>query len=83
MKIIIKIMYNNVLPFIQKSTVQIFIQMVENILTNVENIALLYINICPDSPPILQGLFVGCIYVGSGDPVRVLRLLHNEYAGYN
>ena len=24
----------------------------------------------------LQGLFVGCIYVGSGDPVRVLRLLH-------
>ena len=25
---------------------------------------------------ILQGLFAGCIYVGSGDPVRVLRLLH-------
>ena len=31
----------------------------------------------------VQGLFVGCIYVGSGDPVRVLRLLHNEYIGYN
>ena len=31
----------------------------------------------------LQGLFVGCIYVGSGDPVRVLRLFHNKYAGYN
>ena len=30
----------------------------------------------------MQGLFVGCIYVGSGDPVRVLRLSHNEYAGY-
>ena len=38
-------MYNKVLPSIQKSTVQIFIQMVENILTNVENIILLYINI--------------------------------------
>ena len=24
----------------------------------------------------VQGLFIGCIYVGSGDPVRVLRLLH-------
>ena len=24
----------------------------------------------------MQGLFAGCIYVGSGDPVRVLRLLH-------
>ena len=30
----------------------------------------------------LQGLFASCIYIGSGDPVRVLRLLHNEYAGY-
>ena len=30
----------------------------------------------------VQGLFVGCIYVGSGDPVGVLCLLHNEYAGY-
>ena len=30
----------------------------------------------------LQGLSAGCIYVGSGDPVRVLRLSHNEYAGY-
>ena len=26
----------------------------------------------------MQGLFAGCIYVGSGDPVRVLRLLHNK-----
>ena len=33
--------------------------------------------------PLMQGLFVGCIYIGSGDPVRVLRLLHNKYAGYN
>ena len=24
----------------------------------------------------VQGLFVSCIYVGSGDPVRVLHLLH-------
>ena len=24
----------------------------------------------------MQGLFAGCMYVGSGDPVRVLRLLH-------
>ena len=31
---------------------------------------------------ILQGCFVGCIYVESGDPVRVLHLLHNKYAGY-
>ena len=30
----------------------------------------------------MQGLFVGCIYIGSGDPVRVLCLSHNEYAGY-
>ena len=30
----------------------------------------------------LQGLSVGCIYVGSGDPVRALRLSHNGYAGY-
>ena len=30
----------------------------------------------------MQGLSAGCIYVGSGDPVRVLRLSHNEYAGY-
>ena len=29
-----------------------------------------------------QGSSAGCIYVGSGDPVRVLRLSHNEYAGY-
>ena len=30
---------------------------------------------------IVQGLFVPFARVGSGDPVRVLRLLHNEYAG--
>ena len=30
----------------------------------------------------MQGLSAGCIYVGSGDPVRVLRLSHNKYAGY-
>ena len=30
---------------------------------------------CWDTPP-MQGLFAGCIYVGSGDPVRVLHLLH-------
>ena len=29
-----------------------------------------------------QGLFVSCICIGSGDPVRVLRLLHNEYSRY-
>ena len=31
----------------------------------------------------MQGLFVPFARVGSGDPVRVLRLFHNEYAGYN
>ena len=31
----------------------------------------------------LQGLFADCIHVGSGDPVRVLCLLHNKYTGYN
>ena len=29
----------------------------------------------------MQGLFVPFAHVGSGDPVRVLRLFHNEYAG--
>ena len=32
---------------------------------------------------ILQGLFVPFARIGSGDPVRVLRLLHNKYTGYN
>ena len=31
----------------------------------------------------MQGLFVPFTRVGSGDPVRVLRLFHNEYTGYN
>ena len=31
----------------------------------------------------VQGLFVPFACVGSGDPVRVLHLLHNKYAGYN
>ena len=31
----------------------------------------------------VQGLFVPFASVRSGDPVRGLRLLHNEYAGYN
>ena len=30
----------------------------------------------------MQGLFVLYARVGSGDPVRVLRLFHNKYAGY-
>ena len=30
----------------------------------------------------LQGFFVPFARVGSGDPVRVLRLLHNKYTGY-
>ena len=30
----------------------------------------------------LQGSSAGCIYVGSGDPVRVLRLSDNGYTGY-
>ena len=30
----------------------------------------------------MQGLSAGCIYVGSGDPVRGIRLSHNKYAGY-
>ena len=38
--------------------------------------------LCPDSPPIMQGLFVPFARVGSGDPVRVLRLFHNKYSGY-
>ena len=32
--------------------------------------------------PIIQGLFVPFARVGSGDPVRVLRLFHNKYTGY-
>ena len=31
----------------------------------------------------MQGLFVPFACVGSGDPVRVLRLLHNKYTGFN
>ena len=31
----------------------------------------------------LQGLFVPSARVGSGDPVRVLHLFHNEYTRYN
>ena len=38
--------------------------------------------LCPDSPPIMQGLFVPFACVGSGDPVRVLCLFHNKYSGY-
>ena len=34
-------------------------------------------------PSLLQGLFVPFARVGSDDPVRVLRLLHNKYTGYN
>ena len=30
----------------------------------------------------MQGLFVPFACVGSGDPVRVLRLFHNKYSGY-
>ena len=30
----------------------------------------------------MQGLSAGCMYVGSSDPVGVLRLSHNKYAGY-
>ena len=41
-------MFSNVLPSIQKLPVQFFIQMMENILTNVENIAFLYINLVQD-----------------------------------
>ena len=32
---------------------------------------------------VVQGLFVLFAHVGSGDPVRVLRLFHNKYTGYN
>ena len=35
------------------------------------------------SRSVLQGLFVPFARVGSGDPVRVLHLLHNKYVGYN
>ena len=30
----------------------------------------------------VQGLFVPFARVGSGDPVRILRLFHNEYTGW-
>ena len=36
-----------------------------------------------DVPSRVQGLFVTFASVGSGDPVRVLRLFHNKYAAYN
>ena len=43
----------------------------------------IFVNLlCPDSPPIMQGLFVPFACIGSGDPVRVLRLFHNKYSGY-
>ena len=32
---------------------------------------------------LMQGLFVPFARVGSDDPVRVLRLFHNKYTGYN
>ena len=32
---------------------------------------------------IVQGLFVPFARIGSGDPLRVLHLFHNEYTGYN
>ena len=31
----------------------------------------------------VQGLFVPFACIGSSDPVRVLRLFHKEYTGYN
>ena len=31
----------------------------------------------------MQGLFVPFARIGSSDPVRVLRLFHNKYTGYN
>ena len=30
----------------------------------------------------MQGLFIPFARIGSGDPVRVLRLFHNKYSGY-
>ena len=36
----------------------------------------------PGRDGLLQGLTAGCIYVGSSDPFRVLRLSHNKYARY-
>ena len=39
--------------------------------------------ICEVIYPFVQGLFVPFARVGSGDPVRVLRLFHNEYTGFN
>ena len=39
---------------------------------------------CEDAPrQVMQGLFIPFACVGSGDPVRVLCLLHNKYTGYN
>ena len=40
-------------------------------------------NLLIKSPLPLQGLFVPFARVGSSDPVRVLRLFHNKYTGYN
>ena len=37
----------------------------------------------PVTTIIVQFLFVPFARVGSGDPVRVLRLSHNEHTGYN
>ena len=31
----------------------------------------------------IEGLFVPFVRVGCGDPVRVLRLFHYKYTGYN
>ena len=41
------------------------------------------LHVTSTTPLILQGLFVPFESVGYGDPVRVLCLFHNEYAGFN
>ena len=40
-----------------------------------------YICYTTNTLDIIEGLFVPFAHVGSGDPVRVLRLFHNEYTG--
>ena len=35
------------------------------------------------SRPVTRFICTVCIRIGSGDPVRVLRLFHNKYTGYN
>ena len=49
----------------------------------INNTTVVWLIVIQKACVIVQGLFVPFARVGSGDPVRVLCLLHNKYAGYD